>query len=194
MTLKSNNPYSRFSMPVGLELGPMDRDRSRTQSVFFPDYQQQHHHHRSSHHPIEPKLKRRESTNPYVQGRSKSYRHSCMVAPDVVDRLDNVGGYQYHHEGPYDAVYPERNRISKRAPVEAVKESNEEALKATPPEKIRDALDKHRPLDGTAYFPPGSLDSGGRVYNYEEGSNMMSDYGNFHRLPGVVWFFPFSFH
>lgn len=106
--------------------------------------------------------------------------------PDIIDQLDDVTAYSYHHEGPYDAVCPERNRVSQHSPLEAVKESNEEALRATPHDKIIDCLNSHRPLDGTAFFPPGTTDRNGQTYEYEEGSNMMNDFGNFMRLPGKV--------
>ena len=109
-----------------------------------------------------------------------------LVNPDVIDRLDSASFYQYHHEGPYDAVYAERNYHTKQSPVEAVKNSTAEALKATPKDKIRDCIDSHRPLDGVAFYPPGHTDMEGRTYEYEEGTNMMNDYGNFMRCPGQV--------
>ncbi|KAF7594968.1 hypothetical protein BBP40_007776 [Aspergillus hancockii] len=112
-------------------------------------------------------------------------RDSQLVNPDVIDRLDSASFVQYHHEGPYDAVYPERNLDSKVSPIEAVRRTNEEALKATPGDKIKDCFNKHRPLDGVAYYPPGSTDRGGQTYDYEEGDNMMNDYGNFTRCPGM---------
>lgn len=109
-----------------------------------------------------------------------------IVQPDIIDRLDNVSNFSYHHEGPYDATRPERNRFSQSSPLEAVKESNAEALRATPHHKIADALNSHRPLDGVAFYPPGTMDRNGQEYSYEEGSNMMNDFsGNFMRLPGT---------
>jgi hypothetical protein len=111
------------------------------------------------------------------------------VQPDIIDQLDNVTAFSYHHEGPYDAARPERNRLSQYSPLEAVKESNAEALRATPQHKIADALNSHRPLDGVAFYPPGTTDRNGQEYSYEEGSNMMNDFaGNFMRLPGTVRF------
>jgi hypothetical protein len=120
-------------------------------------------------------------------------RDSQLVNPDIIDRLDSASFFQYHHEGPYDAVYPERNLDSKVSPIEAVKRTNEEALKATPSDKIKDCLNSHRPLDGVAYYPPGSTDREGQTYEYEEGINMMNDYGNFTRCPGMVSFFDLHF-
>ncbi|KAA8642305.1 hypothetical protein EYZ11_002917 [Aspergillus tanneri] len=118
--------------------------------------------------------------------RSRPYsRDSLLVNPDIIDRLDDAAIYQYHHEGPYDVVYAERNHDSKSSPVEALRSSNAETLKATPPEKIRDCLDSHRPLEGVAFYPPGHTDREGRAYEYEEGTNMMNDYGNFMRCPGL---------
>ena len=73
------------------------------------------------------------------------------------------------------------------SPIEAVRRTNEEALKATAPEKIQDSLKKHRPLDGVAIVPPGMEDMNGRIYNYEEGTDMMIENGgNYKRWSGVV--------
>lgn len=118
----------------------------------------------------------------------RSHRHrSSRVRPDPIDRLDTVGGVKYHHEGPYDAIYPERNQCSYRSPVAAVKETNYETLKATPMYKIIDSIERHRPLDGVGFYPPGTADEEGHIYDYKEGDNMMTDMdGNFKRDPGMV--------
>lgn len=93
----------------------------------------------------------------------------------------------YHHEGPYDAVYPECNVCRDHSPLEAVKDSNEEALRATPLHKIIDSVANHRPLDGVAFYPPGTTDPEGQTYNYTESNNVMSvTEGNFQRTPGMV--------
>ena len=80
-----------------------------------------------------------------------------------------------------------RNRSPKLSPLVAVRDSNEEAIKATPEENIRDAVMRHRPLDGTAVIPPGVPDKFGRVYHYEEGADLMREVGaEYMRWPGVV--------
>lgn len=113
-----------------------------------------------------------------------------FVRPDIIDRLDNSGFMHFHHEGPYDAVKPERNVDSESSPIAAVQDTNSKALEATAPEKIVDSINNHRPLDGTAFYPPGTTDAFGHTYDYEEGPNMMNDYGtntgNFARCPGQV--------
>lgn len=122
----------------------------------------------------------------------RSHRHhqssrKNRVKPDIIDQLDDVSTLKYHHEGPYDAIYPERNRISHRSPLEAVKDSNEETLRATPHYKIMDSIQRHRPLDGVAFYPPGTTDEEGHTYDYTEGDNMMTEvHGNFPRAPGTV--------
>lgn len=120
--------------------------------------------------------------------RRKTQRHSHRrnrVNPDVIDQLDNATFLQYHHEGPYDAVYPERNVCSKRSPLAAVKDSNEETLRATPMYKIIDSVSRHRPLDGVAFYPPGTTDDEGQTYSYTEGDNMMVERDSrFPRVPG----------
>lgn len=134
----------------------------------------------AEHYPVEPK--RRRDSQSSVPRRSKSQRvysrNSMLVNPDIIDQLDNVAPFSYHHEGPYDAVCAERNHVSQHSPLEALRESNEEALRATPQDKITDCLNSHRPLDGTAFYPPGHTDINGQTYDYQEGSNVVrSDYG-----------------
>lgn len=110
--------------------------------------------------------------------RSPHLRKQNLPGPDLVDRLDPaIGGVPYHHEGPYDAASLARNRDPAIAPVNALQESNAEALKATPQENVRDAIEKHKPLDGVAYVPPGVPDRFGRTYEYEEGDDMMRERG-----------------
>ena len=99
-----------------------------------------------------------------------------MQGADIIDRLDPaIGGRPYHHEGPYDAASLARNRDPKYAPVAALETTNSEAIRATPQEAIKDSLDKHMPLDGTAVVPPGQADRLGRTYDYEEGTDMMRE-------------------
>ncbi|KAJ9625913.1 hypothetical protein H2203_004681 [Taxawa tesnikishii (nom. ined.)] len=138
-----------------------------------------------SHEPLS--ILRRESKK---ASRSPHLSKRHMQGPDMIDRLDpTLNKVPYHHEGPYDAASLARNRPGdKMAPVAALSSTNEEALKATPRENIRDAIEKHRPLDGTAVVPPGERDSLGRTYNYEEGTDMMrtedAPGGPYKRWPG----------
>lgn len=75
-------------------------------------------------------------------------------------------------------------------PVEALKESNEEALRATPRENIQDSLRKHVPLQGVAVIPPGRRQHSGEIMMYREGDDMMRDSdaggGAYRRWDGVV--------
>lgn len=192
-SFSSNNPYARFSSPSPApSYSRRPASIASYDSIQFPWAQEYHHqdrnYNRESHYDRERERKR-SSTSSIPRRRSHRYpRTSQLVNPDIIDQLDDVTNYSYHHEGPYDAVRPERNRVSQHSPLEAVRESNEEALRATPHDKIIDCLNSHRPLDGVAYFPPGTTDRDGQLYSYEEGSNMMNDYGNFMRLPGQVSF------
>jgi len=121
-----------------------------------------------------------------VAHRSPHLRKKHFPGTDSIDTLDTIGA-KYHHEGPYDAMLLARNTDYKHSPVEAVRSTNEEALKATPPEKIQDSLRRHIPLDGTAIVPPGERDQLGRGYDYEEGTDMMRENGgNYRRWPGMV--------
>ncbi|KAI4184584.1 MAG: hypothetical protein L6R41_004638 [Letrouitia leprolyta] len=119
--------------------------------------------------------------------RSPHLRKKQHIGSDSIDKLDIVGG-GYHHGGPFDAASLARNQEYKNSPIEAVAGTNLEALKATPEEKIADSIRKHRPLDGVAVVPPGHPDREGRVYNYEEGTDLMiEDGGNYKRWPGVQY-------
>ena len=78
---------------------------------------------------------------------------------------------------------------TKNSPIEAVAGSNAEALRATPEEKVIDAVRKHRPLDGVAMVPPGQADREGRIYKYNEGTDLMiEDGGNYKRWPELYVF------
>ena len=131
-----------------------------------------------------------------VRRESKKASHSPhlnkrhLPGADVIDRLDPAMlGRAYHHEGPYDAASLARN-TGKNSPIAALKTTNEEALKATPRENIRDAVERHKPLDGVAFVPPGEPDQFGRTYEYEEGTDMMREPGSgdagYRRWPGQV--------
>lgn len=132
-------------------------------------------------HPLD-QLKREEKQ----ARRSPHLNKRHLPGPDTIDRLDNVNG-KYHHEGPYDAALLARNTSWDSSPLAALKDSNAEAIKATPEETLRDALERHRPIDNVAIIPPGMTDRFGRTYDYEEGDDMMIyNGGNFRRWPGIV--------
>ncbi|KAK5108843.1 hypothetical protein LTR62_007733 [Meristemomyces frigidus] len=121
--------------------------------------------------------------------RSPHLNKRNMQGPDIIDRLDPaLGGIAYHHEGPYDAAAFARNqKYDENSPVAALQTSNEEALKATPRENVKDSLDRHKPLDGVAVVPPGIPDQFGRTYDYKEGTDMMregTDDAGYKRWPG----------
>lgn len=126
-----------------------------------------------------------------IADRAAHITKNHAIRPDTIDSLDASGLNSYHHEGPYDATLFARNNSWKSSPVAAVKDSNEEALKATPHEKIIDSVKGHRPLDGVAAFPPGTQDRNGHVYKYKEGDNMMIEEnaggGAYKRIPGVQY-------
>ena len=124
-----------------------------------------------------------------IAHRAPHLRKKNFQGADLIDRLDNTGMSQYHHEGPFDAASMARNKHIKHSPIAAVRDSTEEALRATPRENIVDAVRKHRPIEGTANIPPGIPDGFGRVLNYTEGTDLQRDElsgGNYRRVPGVV--------
>ncbi|KAK3694851.1 hypothetical protein B0T22DRAFT_453593 [Podospora appendiculata] len=96
---------------------------------------------------------------------------------DTIDSLDHSGpaSVTYHHGGPFDPTMETYNKNKKYSPLEAVKDTNMEALRATPTEYVQDSLVKHVPLQGTAIVPPGCQDMGGRTMLYQEGADIMRE-------------------
>lgn len=140
----------------------------------------------NSTHPLD--IIRRDSRKAH---RSPHLRKQHLPGPDTIDRLDPaLGGRAYHHEGPFDAALMARNTNPKYAPVAALETTNQEALNATAPEHVKDAVERHQPLDGVAIVPPGEPDRLGRTLNYEEGTDMMREGFNnepgYKRWPGKV--------
>ena len=136
-----------------------------------------------SHQPLDQLRKEDKAAH-----RSPHLRKQHQPRPDSVDQLDKSMS-SYHHESPYDAALLVRNSSYKNSPIAALGYTNEEALKATPHDKIKDSLHDHRPLDGTAIVPPGHTDEFGQYYDYEEGTDMMRECGaNYKRWPGIVSF------
>ncbi|KAK8103932.1 uncharacterized protein PG998_010965 [Apiospora kogelbergensis] len=119
-----------------------------------------------SHRPLDQIKRETKAAN-----RGHHLRKTTLPRADPIDSLDNILGHSYHHEGPFDATLASRNANKKYAPIEAVKTTNEEALKATPKELVQDSLTKHVPLQGTANIPRGRLIR----MSYEEGTDLQRD-------------------
>ena len=106
------------------------------------------------------------------------HTHRRQQPSDPIDSLDHTGPIPeatYHHDGPFDPTMKSRNTNKLYSPIEAVKDTNIEALKATPAEFLMDSLDKHVPLQGTAVVPPGMQDMSGRKMEYQEGADLMRE-------------------
>jgi hypothetical protein len=97
----------------------------------------------------------------------------------VVDSIDILGCTAplgpFHIDGPYEATLLARNLDPRTSPVAALRESNAEALRATPRACIMDSLINHVPLQGTATIPSGCRDENGVVMHYEESTDMMHE-------------------
>jgi hypothetical protein len=118
--------------------------------------------------------------------RSHHLKKKSIPGVDTIDALDNVPGGDYHHEGPFDATLASRNLNAITSPVAAVAGTNAQTLNATSPEKIRDAVVGHKPLDGVAQVPPGQRDPQGRLYEYKETNLMTDEGGDLGRWRGLV--------
>ncbi|KAL2023633.1 hypothetical protein VTK56DRAFT_1790 [Thermocarpiscus australiensis] len=127
-----------------------------------------------SHRPLDM-LKRDQRAADLAPHLHNHRRHQPRDTIDSLDLTGPIAGVPYHHEGPFDATLKARNVDKKYAPVEAVKDTNMEALKATPAEYLQDSLIQHVPLQGTAIIPPGMKDFGGRTMEYEEGADLMRE-------------------
>lgn len=124
-----------------------------------------------SHRPLEQLRKEEKAAR-----RSPHLRKKHIPGADIIDQLDQaIPGGTYHHEGPYDATLISRNTSYKSSPVEAVRETNAEAIRATPQEYLKDSLTKHVPLQGTAIVPPGMTSWDGKKMEYEEGADLMRE-------------------
>ncbi|TAQ87468.1 hypothetical protein B7494_g4199 [Chlorociboria aeruginascens] len=177
-TFKSNNPYSpsyrQSAFGAYNEAGPKRRSldepvgngrgRRRGGSLgerFSGDM---------SHRPLDEIRKETKLAN-----RAPHLKKRYMPGADTIDALDRSFGAPWHHDGPYDAVLLARNTSPLYSPVEATKETNAEAIRATPRENMADSLRKHVPLQGTAYIPPGMEGPDGKPMEYEEGADLMRE-------------------
>lgn len=77
-------------------------------------HRHRHHHHRSS-------SKERSRSSKSKSKSSSSKPEKKAVGVDTIDRLDVTGlfGGAFHHDGPFDACNPHRNKNTKQAPVMA---------------------------------------------------------------------------
>lgn len=151
-----------------------------------------------SHRPLDMIKRENKAADRHPHHRSSHRRHrSAASQTDTIDALDTIGG-SYHHGGPYDATLASRNLDEKYSPLAAVRDSNMEALRATPREYIEDSLQKHVPLQGTATVPSGAYDFSGKLMHYSEGADLMREPdapgGAYKRWDGVVSLPPSFMH
>ncbi|RMJ24090.1 Pal1 cell morphology protein [Aspergillus sp. HF37] len=93
---------------------------------------------------------------------------------DNIDALDDAAFSLYHHEGPYDAATPARNKIPGQSPVLAFGDPSTDSGKYSH-EKCTNNLDGDSPRTEQVLPPPGVVDRDGRVYEYDDGSNVLYD-------------------
>jgi hypothetical protein len=158
----SNNPF-KDQMEVDKGKSPQ---RSGSLSARFPGDM--------SHRPLAMLKQQHRAADRNPFNYSRGHRHVKQPS-DPIDVLDKTVPVPYHHDGPYDPTLADRNTNNLYPPIEAVRESNMEAIKATPRENIQDSLDKHVPLQGTAIIPPGMPDMSGRRMEYKEGADLMRE-------------------
>jgi hypothetical protein len=127
-----------------------------------------------SHRPLDILKKENKAADRHPHHRPHRRHRSSVSQTDQIDALDTIGG-GYHHGGPYDATLMSRNLEEKYSPLAAVRDSNMEAIRATPKEFIQDSLQKHVPLQGTATIPNGGYDLSGNPMTYSEGADLMRE-------------------
>lgn len=174
-------PYRRDSEGQKME-GASRRSRETKNGSEVNNYQIPRGHHRKtssltgkfpgdmSHRPLETMKAEYKAAD-----RASHLKKRHIPNADLIDTLDLTGFSQYHHEGPYDATLLARNTSYLSSPVAAVRDTNDEAIKATPKEYIKDSLTKHVPLQGTAIVPPGERTLDGHQMVYEEGADLMRE-------------------
>jgi hypothetical protein len=183
--------HSSKSVATNSRLGPPETNVQRSTSVNGPPQRKLKHEHRRihslnerfpgdmSHRPLDVLRAETRRVNRSTPLNPSGSRHRRNISEtDQIDALDSIGpGGPYHHGGPFDAAMTSRNLDDKFAPLAAVRDSNNEAIKATPREYIQDSLVKHMPLQGTSSVPAGGRDMSGNVMEYEEGLDMMREEG-----------------
>jgi hypothetical protein len=113
--------------------------------------------------------------------RSDNHHHKAMPVrtskrgdEDTIDALDDAAFSSYHHEGPYDAAAPARNKIPKRSPVFAFGDSSTDSGKSSHEDSTK-SLGGDSPQTEKILPPPGVVDRDGRVYEHDDGSNVLYD-------------------
>lgn len=110
-----------------------DRNKSRTSSKTVDGQQRsRNHHHHHKHHSRDADRDRRDYDREHDRDydrprRSGTSRRKKFVQEhskniDTIDKLDVTGffgGSKFHHDGPFDACTPQRNKDAKAAPVAA---------------------------------------------------------------------------
>jgi hypothetical protein len=139
-----------------------------------------------SHRPLD--ILRRESQK---VNRAPHLRRKAHHGADSIDKLaaGSLGEdiLAWHHEGPYDAASLARNQRWKDSPLAAISDTNRETLRSVHRDKVHDSIERHRPLDGFAFVPPGVRDVHGNIFYSEEGSDMQRYNGaDYRRWTGIV--------
>jgi hypothetical protein len=165
-TFASRNPFRDSVSPTRQ---PLDKGKGLRRSSSLSS----RHPNDMTHRPLDMIKRENRAADRAPHLRSRKIQ---VGLTDTIDSLDvtSIGG-AYHHAGPYDATLAGRNTNKLYSPVEAVRDSNAEALRATPREYVQDSLVKHVPLQGTATIPPGEKDVGGRTMRYDEGADLMRE-------------------
>ncbi|KAL6949995.1 hypothetical protein ACO0QE_000664 [Hanseniaspora vineae] len=97
--------------------GDMLNQRSSQHRSSGNSHHHHHHHSSSGHHRDENGTRHRSSSS--SKKKSKSTKPVIAKNVDTIDKLDVTGlfGGAFHHDGPFDACTPHRNKNTKVAPV-----------------------------------------------------------------------------
>ena len=99
---------------------------------------------------------------------SHSSSPSINWGQDLIDSLDDTAD-PYHHDGPYDPANPALNKKG-LSPIEAFGTTEHSHACGSQTKHI-----EHRYIPSQPLHPPGTMDSEGRISQFEAGTNIMCD-------------------
>ncbi|GMM28052.1 Pal2 protein [Martiniozyma asiatica (nom. inval.)] len=112
--------------PINAAIEKSQREKRETSDRRYRDDERREHRDRSHRHEEydndRPRRSHTHSGHRHSSSRRKKFIQEKSKKLDTIDRLDVTGffgGAKFHHDGPFDACIPQRNKDVKAAPVAA---------------------------------------------------------------------------